>query len=154
MREETIAIIYQPPKILLGMKKVKFGKGKYNGFGGGVEKGESLEDAVIREAMEEASIEIKNPRRIGEILFKFEGDEQDHLVHFFRIKEFLGTPTESNEMIPIWFEVDNIPYEKMWDDDRYWLPLLLDEKKFKGTFYFDENFRLKNYKLKKVRKLD
>lgn len=150
MRTETISIIYQHPKILLGMKKKKFGRGKYNGFGGGVEKGESLEKAVIRETLEEAGITIIKQEKFGKILFQFNSDEQDHLVYFFKVKEFNGIPIESDEMKPEWFNIKNIPYEKMWEDDRYWLPLLLNGKKFKGNFYFDKNFRLDCCKLIEV----
>jgi hypothetical protein len=28
-------------------------------------------------------------------------------------------------MAPQWFPIDAIPYDKMWPDDRFWLPLLL-----------------------------
>ena len=42
-RIETVVIVYQPPRILLSMKKGKFGKGRYNGFGGKVELNEIQE---------------------------------------------------------------------------------------------------------------
>ena len=35
-------------QILLGYKKRGFGKGKWNGFGGKVEKGETPQEAAIR----------------------------------------------------------------------------------------------------------
>jgi len=152
-RIETIAIIYQHPRVLLGMKKKKFGEGKYNGFGGGIEKGESPEDAIKREAMEEARIEIINPKREGKILFKFDSDEQDHLIYFFKIEKFIGIPKESDEMAPKWFNVNDIPYEKMWDDSQYWFPRLLNEERFKGIFYYDRHFRVRKYILKIDKKI-
>jgi hypothetical protein len=45
---------------------------------------------------------------------------------------------ETEEMRPEWFGVDAIPYETMWSDDKYWLPLFLQGKKFTGTFLFDK----------------
>ena len=45
--------------ILLGMKKRGFGTGKWNGFGGKVEAGESNEQAALRELKEESSIIAK-----------------------------------------------------------------------------------------------
>ncbi len=154
MRRETVLIVYQYPRILLGMKKERFGKGKYNGFGGKVEKGESLEESVIREAQEEAGIIIINPERFGEILFQFENSEPDHLVNFFRATEFNGTPRESDEMRPKWFHINKIPYNKMWEDDKYWLPLLLENQKFRGKFYFNNEFKIVKYELNKVNKLE
>ncbi len=39
-------------------------------------------------------------------------------------------------MMPKWFDVNEIPYDDMWSDDKYWLPLLLDNKIFRGYFLF------------------
>jgi len=149
-RIEVITIIYQHPKILLGMKKVRFGKGKYNGFGGGINEGESLEECAIRETFEEASIKIISPRKMGEVLFRFEDGEQDHLVHFFKAEKFSGIPKESDEMKPKWFDIKKIPYEKMWEDDKYWLPIFLENKKFEGYFQFDINRKIKKYNIEKI----
>lgn len=151
---ETVLIVYLHPNILLGMKKVGFGKGKYNGFGGKVKDGETLEEAVTREVFEEAGIKIKNPERVGKILFKFESGEEEHIVHFFKVNKTKGTPKESDEMKPEWFDIENIPYEKMWADDKYWLPLLLSGKKSKGKFHFDKNLEISDYKLTKIDRLE
>jgi len=153
MREEVVSIIYQFPNILLGMKKNKFGRGKYNGFGGGLEKGETLEECVIRETLEEANIILVDPEKMGKILFEFQTGEQDHLVHFFMSHRYSGDLQESKEMIPKWFNDTEIPYDQMWADDKYWLPMLLVGKKFEGNFIFDENFNIVRYNLKEVSSL-
>jgi ADP-ribose pyrophosphatase YjhB (NUDIX family) len=150
MRIETVSIVYQPPRILLGMKKKRLGAGKYNGFGGGVEWWESLEECAVRETSEEAGITLLNPERYGNILFQFQIDEQDHLVHFFRASEYNGVARESDEMKPEWFDEMNIPYDKMWADDKYWLPLMLAGKKFEGNFVFDKNGGIYLHKLNEV----
>ena len=41
-------------------------------------------------------------------------------------------------MTPRWFQVDEIPFAEMWPDDKFWLPLFLAGKKFKGHFLFSE----------------
>jgi len=43
-------------RMLLGMKKRGFGAGKWNGFGGKVEPGETVEDGAMRELHEEAGL--------------------------------------------------------------------------------------------------
>jgi 8-oxo-dGTP pyrophosphatase MutT (NUDIX family) len=43
------------------MKKRGFGHGKYNGFGGKVEKSETISQAAIREMYEESGIKPINP---------------------------------------------------------------------------------------------
>jgi 8-oxo-dGTP diphosphatase len=48
---------------------------------------------------------------------------------------------QSNEGELRWFSIGAIPYEEMWEDDRVWLPLLLDGKSFVGNFYFSANYK-------------
>ena len=152
-RIETVTIVHKTPKVLLGMKKNKFGKGKYNGFGGGLENGESLEECAIRETKEEAGITILDPVKMGRLLFCFDSDEQNHLVYFFRATKFDGElRKETNEMISEWFNEKDIPYNEMWEDDQYWLPLFLDGKKFYGDFWFNSDYKIRDYKLNETSK--
>lgn len=44
----TLVLVVQPPRVLLGMKKRGFGAGLWNGFGGKVQPGESIEEAARR----------------------------------------------------------------------------------------------------------
>lgn len=44
----TLVLVVQPGRVLLGMKKRGFGAGKWNGFGGKVQTGESIEQAARR----------------------------------------------------------------------------------------------------------
>jgi 8-oxo-dGTP diphosphatase len=37
----------------------------------------------------------------------------------------------------LWSALDAIPYHRMWKDDQYWLPLLLNEQPFRGRFVFE-----------------
>lgn len=132
----TLCIVHQHPRILLGLKKRGFGAGRWNGFGGKVEPGETIEAAARREVKEEAGIEVRDVSKVGHIEFTFEGDPVILDVHIFRATDFFGEPQESEEMKPAWFSLDNIPFENMWPDDRHWLPLFLAGKKFRGTFLF------------------
>jgi len=153
-RLETVSIIYQHPKILLGMKKVRFGKSRYNGFGGGVKLGESLIESAIRETKEEAGITLLDPLRIGRILFHFQSKEKNHNVYFFRATKYDGKPKESEEMKPKWFHINEIPYNQMWPGDKYWLPLLLDGRFFRGEFEFNLEGKIVKHELDELSKLD
>lgn len=44
----TLVLVVQPQRVLLGMKKRGFGAGLWNGFGGKVQPGESIEEAARR----------------------------------------------------------------------------------------------------------
>ncbi len=130
-------MIQQGGKILLGMKKRGFGQGRWNGFGGKIQKGESIEDAAKRELQEEAGITAEEMTEEGLLEFEFQGDPQTLEVHVFRVDRFTGEPQETEEMRPQWFPVEEVPYDTMWPDDRHWVPLFLDKKKFRGKFLFE-----------------
>ncbi len=134
----TLCIIHQHPKVLLGMKKRGFGVGRWNGFGGKVSPGEKIEDAAKREMFEEAGIKLKNLDKVAIIEFEFKGNPEILETHIFKSNDFDGVPTESEEMKPQWFCIDEIPFKEMWPDDIYWIPLFLKGKKFKGKFLFGE----------------
>lgn len=130
-------MIQQGGKILLGMKKRGFGAGRWNGFGGKIQKGEGIEDAAKRELQEEAGLTAEEMTEQGLLEFEFRGDPQTLEVHVFRVDRFTGEPRETEEMRPQWFPVGEIPYDAMWPDDRHWVPLFLDKKKFRGKFLFE-----------------
>ena len=131
-------MISQDGKILLGMKKRGFGVGRWNGFGGKVEKGEFIEDAAKREVFEEIGVQVVDFEKVGILEFEFQKNPEILETHIFRVNQFNGTPTESEEMKPQWFDVKNIPFNGMWSDDKYWVPLFLEGKKFKGHILFGE----------------
>ena len=133
----TLCIVVKENKILLGMKKRGFGAGRWNGFGGKVEEGETIESAAKREILEECRITPTSIEKVGFIDFKFQNDPKILETHIYCVNEFEGVPSETEEMKPEWFDIDKIPYDKMWSDDIFWLPLLLKKKKFKGEFLFD-----------------
>lgn len=136
----TLCVIYQPPRVLLGMKKRGFGAGRWNGFGGKLLEGETIMDALMREMKEEVGVVPADPVKVGVIDFRFQNKPGEVLtVHIFRATRFSGEPMESEEMRPQWFEEGDIPFEDMWPDDKYWVPLFLTGKKFKGEFLFGES---------------
>lgn len=136
----TLCIVYRPPQILLGMKKRGFGKGKWNGFGGKTHKGETVEEAMIRETKEEAGIAVLNYKKAGLARFHFKNGMESIEVHIYRAEDYAGEPQETAEMKPQWFDVSAIPFERMWADDIHWMPYFLAGKFFEASFYFkDEN---------------
>lgn len=133
------------------MKKRGFGAGRWNGFGGKLKDGENVFDAAKRELKEEAGIEINSLEEIGVIDFRFEKNPEEILgVHFLKGTEFSGDPVETEEMKPQWFDIDKIPYNLMWPDDKFWLPLFLEGKKFRGKFLFDDYNKIIEHKLEVV----
>jgi len=135
VRIETLVIVHRDDKVLLGLKRKRegksFGVGKWNGYGGGLEDGEDLKTCVCRETLDEAGIKLKNLKKIGETKYVFEGDEQDHLVHIYTTDSFEGYFRDSDEMgNHSWFHKDEIPYDRMWKNDGFWMPYLLRGEEF------------------------
>lgn len=149
----TLSFIHNDKEILLALKKRGFGIARYNGYGGKVQSEESIEQAAIRETKEEITLDVKKLEKRGIIRFDSEKFDKIQEVHIFKIMEYEGTPTETDEMKPRWFKKTEIPYSNMWPDDEFWLPIFLQEKKFKGEFEFDENDKVISHKLEEVEEL-
>lgn len=132
----TLVFVIRDGKILLIDKKTGLGRGKVNGPGGKVETGESPEDCAVRECQEELGITVSALQYCGQHRFQFV-DGYSLLVWVYRTEQFEGVPMETVEAKPHWIPLDEIPYEKMWEDDSIWLPMVLRGERFQGRWIFD-----------------
>ena len=134
----TLCIPCREHEVLLGMKKRGFGVGRWNGFGGKVSPGESIEAAALRELEEEVGLTPTDLTKVGILTFSFKSTSDVIEVHIFRTETYNGTVCETEEMRPAWFAAQDIPFEQMWSDDEYWFPYFLSKKRFVGAFHFDK----------------
>lgn len=141
-KQLTLLLLHSGGRVLLGMKKAGFGAGKWNGFGGKVEPGETLLAAAVREMVEESCVTPTNAALVGHVVFEFVGVPEKLEVHVFRATSFTGEPAETPEMAPRWFDAGAIPYGDMWKDDEHWLPLLLGGQRFDAAFLFEGHERI------------
>ncbi|KAL4719371.1 hypothetical protein ACJJTC_017795, partial [Scirpophaga incertulas] len=134
----ALVFIRNETSILLGLKKRGGGVNKWNGFGSKVEENEQIIDAAVRELEEECCVIVKpeDLRNVGHLEFTFEGDNTMMDVTVYTTRTYSGVPKEIEEMKPKWYPYDQIPYEDMWPDDRYWFPYMLKDKLFYGRFNF------------------
>ena len=88
---------------------------------------------------------MRNLEYCGEHRFQFVDGYSLH-VWVYRTSEFEGEPTESEEAEPMWVPLDEIPYDRMWEDDHIWLPLLMNGEYFEGRWVFDGD-RMLDYEL-------
>lgn len=124
----TLVECIRDGKVLLGMKKRGFGAGKWNGFGGKFDPGETAVECAKRELEEESGLVAVTMQWQAQLLFTFQDTTKLMRVHVFVVDEFEGEPIETDEMKPEWFEFDKVPLESMWHDDTFWLPGLLKRR--------------------------
>lgn len=146
----TVCHIIRGRKLLLKLANGGVSAGKWNGPGGKIEAGETPAQGVVREVMEETSLRIADPVYHGKILFRMNGGGgPEYVVHAFSAWKFSGRARSSAEGRVRWFGLESIPYAKMWDDDRYWLPLLLNGVSFDARFTYDRrNEHVTDYEIK------
>ncbi len=143
MKATSVTLVYliNDNKILLAMKKRGFGEGLFNGVGGKVEFGETPEQAAIRETKEEINVDIVDFDKRADIIFDEYIKNKPEIVHMhvFTASKWQGTPTESEEMAPKWFNSNKLPFSKMLPDDPFWLPQVLLGQKVAAKFKIDQN---------------
>jgi 8-oxo-dGTP diphosphatase len=132
----TLAFVRDRERILMIRKKRGLGAGKINGVGGRLERGEAPLAGILRETREELGITLIDPIKRGELHFQFL-DGYSLFCTVFVASRFDGTPVETDEAAPLWFNIGHLPFDEMWEDDKLWLPQALEGKLFRGFFVFD-----------------
>lgn len=144
IKRATLLYIVKDGKVLLGQKLRGFGNGKFNGVGGKVNGGETITQAMLRETKEEFDIVPKNFRYVGNIFY--DEFKDNNKVYFdtaiFVADDYEGEPKTTDEMKPIWFDKNNLPYDNMFPDDVYWLEKVLNGKSVNAKFVFDRDFNI------------
>jgi 8-oxo-dGTP diphosphatase len=130
-------------KVLLIHKKTGLGAGKVNAPGGRIEQGETPIEATVREYIEEVGLTPHNVLKQAELSFIFTDGFSLHCTVFFA-DSCTGEMIETEEADPFWCDLQDIPYDEMWQDDELWLPPALAGKKQIGRFIFDNDTMLSN----------
>ena len=149
---ETLLYIVKNGKVLLIRKKRGLGAGYFNGVGGKVENNEDAYNAAIRECIEEIGVRPVGLRWMGLLEFwNYDngGVESIHFVHVFTASDYDGEPRESDEAEPLWFNINEIPFNSMWEDDSLWLPLILSGRRVYGRFIFNK-WKMMNHEVHSI----
>lgn len=153
LKKATLCFLVKKGKVLLAMKKRGFGVGKWNGVGGKVTERESIENTALRETKEEINVLARMLKKVAVLNFYFENkSDWDQSVTAFIVDDWVGEPKETEEMKPKWFAISEIPYEKMWWDDKFWLPRALDGKKIRASFLFDDTEKVIDHEIEIIEK--
>lgn len=151
MKLTNLCFLVRENEVLLAIKKRGFGVGKYNGVGGKVTAGESVQEATIREAEEEIAVKISETDLAQRAILRFSFDgnpDWNQECHVFVARKWQREPVETEEMKPEWFNKAKIPFEKMWVDDALWLPKVLAGESLEAEFVFDREGKIiKSHKI-------
>jgi 8-oxo-dGTP diphosphatase len=126
-------------QVLLGRKKRGLGTGRFVGLGGKFEEGETAREAAVREIEEESGLLVaeEDLDRRGDLSYLFpDRSEWSQRSTVFVVTRWTGEPSPSDELDPVWFDIDDLPLEEMWDDARYWLPGVLGGGQVAREFTF------------------
>ena len=114
-------------------------QGCINFPGGKKEPNETIKECVIRETFEETGLTIENPVQVGYIEFP----TKNFYVYVFKSTKFTGKiHQKEDEVAAFWIDEDKIPYDKMREADRNFLPEIISGKYVKRRFIYDENFHV------------
>ena len=133
-----LRVLDDVPQVLLGYKRTGLGLGRVVGIGGKVEAGESVTEAAVREINEETGLTVAagDLEPVGVLDYHFPTrPDYSQRSHVFVCRAFTGEPVETDEIVPAWFAVDEVPYERMWDDAARWLPAVLRGGRITATGY-------------------
>lgn len=130
-------------EVLLAKKKRGIGIGLWNGYGGGINEGETPEAAACREFAEEtegATTEECHLENRGTIDFhnmKEDGTTFIVRCYLYVIRDWHGEPKETSEMsAPVWFPIDSLPFDELMPADKFWIPLILAGEKIDAEAHY------------------
>ncbi len=150
--KRTLCFLFDGDNILLWLKKSWFWKGNFLWIWWKVEKFETVEQATVREFIEETAAKPINLKKVWVLNFYFPyvdtPDKWNQQVHVYTTMEWENGISESEEIRPQWFRKNEIPFDLMWDDNKYWFPFLLNGEKFSGDFIFNKDLKVEKYNIK------
>ncbi|MFI3241328.1 MAG: NUDIX domain-containing protein [Alphaproteobacteria bacterium] len=140
-KEASLSIVYdqENKKYLM----IKHHRGINNGYlnfpGGKKEADETMLQCVIRETLEETGILINNPKEVGYIEFP----TMNFYVYVYMSTEFSGELIVNQEEVEtFWQDENNIPYDKMREADKDFIPLILSGKYVKKAYFYNKDFNI------------
>lgn len=118
-----MCFLVRDKKVLLARILYPEGVEIWNGISGWVEEGETPEEGIIREVQEEIGVKVKEK----DLRRGYESESNGIPLTAFTLTRWEGKPSCREESLKElkWFEFDEVPYEKMIEGNKEWLPPLL-----------------------------
>lgn len=110
-------------------KAVDINKEKWIGIGGHLEEGESPEECVVREALEETGLQLTEYRLRGVITFVSDQFPTEYMF-LYTATGFTGQMIACDEGDLEWVPIDRIEQLPIWEGDKIFLRLLREGEEF------------------------
>lgn len=139
LRKCVVCYLVQDDRVLLGLRKKSsrgLGISRVAGIGGGIEDNESADEALCREVYEEVGVELTDFKKMGRVVFLYPNTTK-----------WNGEPSESDEIYPDFFSINDLPFDRMFVDNPYWVPHVLAGKTVEARFIYDENHQIQESRI-------
>lgn len=143
MRNTTLCYLERDGRYLMLHRVTKAGdlnRDKWIGIGGKFEEGESPEDCLRREVLEETGLVLESWRYCGIVTFVSDGWGTEYM-HLFWSDAFHGTLRDCDEGVLQWIGKSELLGKQLWEGDRIFLRLMEERRPFfslKLTYRGDE----------------
>lgn len=118
-------------------KEKDYSKDKWLGIGGHIEDGETPDEAMLREIMEEAGIVPLNLKLRGIITFPaFDLNDNTDIMFLYTANDYKGELIICNEGDLEWVETSKINELNIWPGDREYFKWLKDGRFFVGKIVY------------------
>ena len=127
MKQTTLCYIRRGDDVLMLhriKKKNDANHDKWIGVGGHLEFGESPEECVTREALEETGLTLTDYAYRGLVTFVSTSDNWCEYMHLFTADGFTGTLRECDEGTLEWIAWEKLLSLPMWEGDKIFLKLI------------------------------
>lgn len=110
-------------------KKNDINHDKWIGVGGHFEKGESPEDCLKREVLEETGLTLNSSQFRGIVTFVSDDDPAEYMC-LFTSTDFSGNLIDCDEGKLEWVKISEIENLELWEGDKIFLRLLKEKAPF------------------------
>jgi len=154
IRETVIGYLIRGNEVLLGVRtRVSNDLGHHviAGIGGGIEKGESPEEALKREILEEIEVDVTEYQKVGCVInLSPHRPAWNMRVTIYLVTAFEGEPKKTVDIDPHWYSKNGLPFKDMWLDNQITAPLILAGKYISGTFLYGADGQLVERNLREI----
>ena len=128
-------------------KKNDINKDKWLGIGGKFEEGESPEECIVREVMEETGLKL-NSYQLRTIVTYVSTNWETEYMYVFTSNDFTGKLIECNEGDLQWIDKKEVTKLNTWEGDKIFMEKLQNDNIFFTVKFEYDGDKLVKYNLK------